>query len=201
MSESLSQVAEDLVERARLGDELAAAQIAEVGRMARVGEGDRKKVQASYVAIEAYIARSPARNDPGNPFGQRGTQIGSDARGILKRIARVSFGAESTGLITSLPLVGGRRAFAAAIMMIASKPLPANAIDVAVQEYTTEEAQNAFYTAACNPLEYPLEAFGEEERPYAAAGHILGYALRLQAIRKGAPIHVFSPDMGWELGY
>jgi hypothetical protein len=195
---ALSHAIEDDVERARLGDQLAAARIAEVGRMFRANEGGAQ-IKATYAAILAYVDKNPGNDDPGTPIG-KGIQIGHDARLVLRQMG-AGFGADSGLLLTALPMVGGRRAMTAAIVTIAKNPLPANAIALASRVYTSKPAHDTFLSAANDPISFPLSSVSEDMQQYAAAGHILGYAIRLQAIRQGAPIHIFSPDMAWELGY
>lgn len=195
---TFAQVIEEDIEGARLGDQLAGARIAEVGRLYRTGEGGAQ-IKASYDAILAYLDSHPANDDPGNPT-LKGIQVGHDANLVIREL-QSPFGAETPALLTILPTVGGRRAMTAAIVALAGQSLPPNAIELASQAYTTPEARDTFITAATNPLAAPLMAYPEEMQPYAAAGHILGYAIRLQAIRNGAPLTIFSPDMAWEFGY
>jgi len=202
MGESLLEAVEDAVERSYLGDENAAAQIAEVGHMFRASQGG-DQIKSTYAAIVAYLDTHPPCDDPGDALCSKGSNIGFDAKRILKSL-RSPFGADplaSAALLTHLPLVGGRRAMTAAIVLLAMNPLPASAISDAAQAYATQEAYDTFVTAAMNPLAQPLQAFPEEVQPYAAAGHILGYAMRLQAIRQGAPFYIFSPSAAWELGW
>jgi hypothetical protein len=203
---SIAEAAEDLVERSRLGDQNAMALIAEVGRISRA-PAPPEAVKTSYAALLAYMKAHPAKDGFG--ASPRGTRIGHDARRVLAAFGAIpelpvssttgpTQGGALAALLCKLPFVGGSRANATAVVIVSGLSLPPDVTAQTAAALPSPEASAAFTSVVQDPS--AIRAAPPELQSYALAASILSLALRLQAFCAGAPVSVFSPDMGWELG-
>jgi hypothetical protein len=209
---NLQNEARDLVIRARSGDQLAMATIAEVSRSAREGS---VKAKAASDAIATYIDRNP----PGQkPIPQ--LEVGAEAASALSSLSRVtkrakeaigsgradysSQGFEPTCLmLVALPMVGGRSALRAGSAILSNgPPITPSRIgaignclkDPALQDVFLRGAYDVEDRIKPDDLDRGLKAF-------VAAGKVLCFARVVQLVCcPTTPISTLSPLVAWELG-
>lgn len=212
MAFNLQNEARDLVIRARSGDQLAMAMIAEVARSANQGS---VKAKATADALARYIDQNP----PGRkPIPQ--LDVGAEAASALYNLARVtkrakdaqasgradyaSEGFEPTCLmLVSLPMVGGRSALrAGSAILSGGPPITPSRIGSIGSCLRDPAHQNVFMQGAYDvedrmkpdDLDRGLKAF-------VAAGKVLCYARVVQLVCcPTTPISTLSPLVAWELG-
>ena len=193
---NLDDVAEDLVERSRLGDQNATAHISLVGEQYRTQIGG-DPVRRSYAAIWRYLQSGPRR---GKRRALRGPELNPEGRHLLHAMA--GFGAEPAAYATrcahlcALPLVAGGAGLHCAVIMLAAGPPVQSRLSAAANALSTPEAHEHFMKGARGEL--PPDA-----NPYAFAGHAFRRAHALQEIRRNpsaANFGLLHPGLAWELG-
>ncbi len=175
---NLESLAEDLVERARLGDQLAAASIYVVGDLVRKNEASTRTKEA-YAAISSYLVAHPVTGRLG--------KIGRDAKLLLRSL----FAGEAASPLTSpencatvcaaLPYSGGPRALECATAILA----PQIAGDTRVR------VGRAFFG---------LDAAGISRSASSLGDSITKAAEGLARFVAGAPASAWNVLVGWELG-
>jgi len=195
---NLEDVAEDLVERSRLGEQNATAHIALVGEQYRSGMGG-EPVRRSYHAIWSYLQNGPRK---GRRRRRRIEQpITPQGHAVLHAMS--GFGAEDAdyakrcGYLCALPLISEGAGICCAIVILAAGPfIGRGQIEAAGNALSTPEALASFNLGLSGKL-------APDSDPYAYAGRAFRKASALQKIRRDPrPEHFeqLAKGLGWELG-
>jgi hypothetical protein len=192
---NLEDVAEDLVERSRLGEQNATAHIALVGEQYRSGMGG-EQVRRSYDAIWNYIQKGPrrGRRRPPKPLSPEGRQIldkmsgfGSEERDYENRCA----------VLCALPLVSeGSGLYCAVVILAAGPTLLRSHVEAAGNALSTRAALKSFNAGFDGKI-------APDADPYAYAGHAFRKASAIQKIRRDPrPEHfeMLAKGFAWEMG-
>ena len=154
-------------------------------------------------ASHAGFGREPSgsRPRPHRPVPAMPAPLPSDAAAGLRGIAM--FGAEGNpdatenvcAILVALPAAGGLEGVLGAVVMIADGPeITTERLRAAHGALADPGARASFGRSVRDTFSPPRDEFG-------FAGFAFGNAARLQAVRKGAPLALLDPHMGWELGY
>jgi hypothetical protein len=195
---NLDDVAEDLVERSRLGEQNATAHISLVGEQYRSGIGG-DSVKRSYEAIWTYLQNGPRK---GRRRRKPQPPLSPDGRTVLRAMS--GFGAEATdytkrcGYLCALPIVSaGTGGMCCAVVLLACGPtIGRGQIEAAESALATPEALKSFNAGLNGKL-------APDADPYAYAGHAFRKATAIQRIRrdpKPAHFDMLAKGLGWELG-
>lgn len=193
----------DLVDRSRLGDQVASATLAVIGTQARQGIAQAVKVQKK---VLKYIEKNPEKCQLTPVFG-----VETPPREESKPLARVlrrnlhrgkftpaglsllllTLGDYAVGILVHGPvLLGSGRAI----------------IDCVRGCLTDQNLQQAFdygnnVTNQPTLLTEAAQSMTEEEQKALSLGMILGRARRLQAVSYPlTPLRILNPIVAWELG-
>lgn len=171
---------QQLVERARCGDQVAIAIISRARKAADVG--DKKAIEA----LEE-IKRYARENAPT-------TTIGSD---VLKLHKACSMGQDIDAIGVNLGSVASKDPETAAVTVSNS----CNAVHLAKLLNQCLNGDKAFQAGfKCPSLEY-LSKMTHEQQHAFILGFVLGMAARIQYVRRAnTPIAAFSQAVAWEVG-
>lgn len=203
--EKMKRAAQHLVERARLGDQVAMATILEVGKAARSGI---ERAQLSYRMLKRYIETHPARE---NTFGeeivlaQQNRALVHTLSTSIEHASPVQYVSAVTALVPSV----GFDSLAKASVTLANGPDIASSSSeylAAVEASFPDDERKAFEFGLKNSscLSKILECskrVSDKENKALQIGYSMGVARRIQAVRhENVPISVLSGMAAWELG-
>ncbi len=171
--EKLKELARQVVERARQGDQNAMAIIAGVRDNNRKGN---PRAAASFMCIRDYITKNP---------------IVADQFGAEQKAQQVIAKAQEDGSKTVLNLANGPTITNPRIRHIAKQLGPNARVFIYGMQNATQGHKLA---SICTQLHMVQQGILE-------AGRLVGEAIRLQQVRQpGSSLSAYSPDIGWELG-
>ena len=215
MALTVEKGAEDLVIRARNGDQLAMATLNEIRKAAQRGN---QKAQMGFEAVKAYIQKNPT--EANRKAMEKDVRISGEARQVLKDLRKVTkkssmMGAENASvpdpatardtciIVLALPTVGGERALNAGCVLLANGPKLTDARIRQIGEAIKDESMRAyFYRYIVNYCPTGREPeLPSQLDAIAKAGRVIGQARALQIARlPNSPVGLVSPNVGWELG-
>ncbi len=187
--EQMKLAAQNLVTRARCGDQNAMAMISEVTRAAKSGKSER--ASRAFTLIRSYIQRNPILD------GQGPCKLSAPEARIAGEIRKNP--APST-VAALLPAI--KDGLCGAIILANAKPVTKLMLSEIRGSFPSQGEQKAFmlgYQKGSNLGPETLK-MSQDERLAAKVGFCTSIARRLQAVRKGAPLKVYSKDVAWELG-
>jgi hypothetical protein len=207
MADQSIQVISDLVERTRLGDQVATATIAVIADRGR--KGDKKAATIAKRILDWAIKHPRKTEEHVSMFGidSVGAEDVKDAAKTLWKnlhtgnytgagvvVLIFSVGQYATGLLTHGPLLAPQEGDPNPIVEAVHNAFPTESCKEAFQVGYTKSNDIPTITAA-------LQTAGEAEKKALQCGVILGRARRIQAVSlTQAPISVLSLDTGWEFG-
>jgi hypothetical protein len=187
------QGAQQLVERARAGDQNAVAMIAMVGQNARQGN---PRAKSAYALILEFIQK----NSPKSIMGAET----AEALGVLKEPSNPL---ESVfNVLCNLPILGDPLAIQAACVILGNGPAwskpKVKSIDASLAGAEQNLFRYGFDNAASQKQLQPIaQQLPKEAIGFLCAGHCIGSARKIQLARlPQVPVSVLSADVGWELG-
>ena len=193
--QKIAKAAAELVERARLGDQIAIATLAKMGKNARKGN-PRAQIAEKY-AMAAIKSTPPRQARVGGFF--------ASALGTLRdKIRRVSNPREYAAHVAkTVPEVGSsvRDAMNAAQAISFGPPIGPAEVGALHAVFGAESEKKAFWYGANAPTDAVVKASKKCDGKACRAmqvGYSVGLARRLQAARAGN-IAAFSPRAAWEL--
>lgn len=207
MADQSIQVIAELVERTRLGDQIATAQIAVIADRGR--KGDKKSAAIAKRIIDWAVKHPRKVEEHVSMFGLDVVQADDvkDAGKLLWKnlhtgnysgagvvVLLFSVGQYATGLLAHGPLLCPQSGKANPIIEAVHNAFPTESYKEAFQLGFTKSNDIPAITAA-------MQSADEAEKKALQAGVILGRARRIQAVSlTQAPISVLSLDTGWEFG-
>lgn len=210
---TLEAGAEDVVIRARNGDQNAMGMISEVGKQAKAGN---PKAQQGFRAIQSYIEKNPTQAN--RVTLERDSHMGFEAVKVIQHLKNITKRQSTMGadgppdaeanrilcvLIINLPFVGGERALNAGTVALANGPKLTDSKIRQIGETIPDDAiRTIFYRFV---VQYcPNGSEGSLPRnliPVAKAGQCVGQARAIQIARTpNGSLSSISPKTGWELG-
>lgn len=207
----MGNAAQDLVDRARLGEQNAQAMLVAVRQNAERGI-PRAKLMLALCLAYAKAPQSTALATVGNDRA-----IQKDSHGPISTLKRALAGCQNANhyaatVATHVPAAGGSMlaAQSAATALSHGPTINGEMLTCCKQAIGSGPAQNLFvngYKLSANPgkvLELASAVAQETKDPELMralqTGYSLGLAKRLQAVRGGAPLKVLSSQVAWELG-
>lgn len=203
--EKMKRATQALVERARLGDQVAMATILEVGNAARKG-GERAK--AAYRMLKQYIDTHPAHE---NTFGEE-IVLAQQNRALVHTLSSAieqSTPVQYVSAVMALvPSVGFDSLDKASVTLANGPDISSSESEylTAVNESFPEEERKAFQFGLKNSSNLSkilavAQKANDKENKALQIGYSMGVARRIQAVRHdNAPISVLSGMAAWELG-
>jgi hypothetical protein len=188
---SQQQAAQDLVKRARYGDENAMAIIANVGKNARAGHTVAK---SAYSYILDFIKRNPAPS----PMGAEECNY----IGVFRAAGDNDPGLVARALCT-IPASGNPDLISASIVALSNScPWDKNRVSTYDSIFGGEANRYwRFGYAFSGSPELQKHRFTGPEIGVVCAGPCIGTARKIQLARlKGMPISVLGKQVGWEFG-
>lgn len=188
---------ENLVERARLGDQNAVAIITQMRVNAKKGV---ELAKLSMAVMKDYIDRNPA----GNPY--RPARFGGvfSAMGeMVQKCGKTPMGVVAAAVTITPIVTDSVTAQETAASILADKPLPNTTLKIAGEASGAGEAFRMGYSLSGDQRRYQLLVdHAPEEKKFAVQmGYTLGVAKRIQAARDpDQPISKLSKVAGWENG-
>lgn len=211
--ESIRAAVESLVERARQGDQNAMGMIASVRDQAEEGN---PRAEKTMMCMKAYIYEHPA------------SDVGAEGKGLPDQRTRELLHSLGQGITSDDPehyqaavsmyIPETRRnidALDAAGVLLANGPTlladaegPNARISSLADEFGAEdghpvrEAFNYGMKRSREPaaIQNAMTVLPKKGVDAMCVGYAMGLAKRIQAVRKGAPIAIYSVDAAWELG-
>lgn len=188
-TQNMKKGAEDLVVRARSGDQVAMSILQEIGKRAKAGD---EKAKHAVVLVKDFIKAHP----PGITYvPSKVRDFFSHLKGAIKSLNPYEY---ATSLLTLIPR---QKDLYATSLALANGPDlnkggPANPrIRSLIASYPTGGEREVFKAAMMNQQKTC------DQYPEACkTGKAVGLAKRIQAVRKGAPISSLFRKAGWELG-
>lgn len=198
---NFEKACQELVERGRLGDQNALATMIQVRENAKKGN---VKAQKAHQTMLAY-ARYTEDEQPGMaPVKMSGNLTVKGALATLRDlIKRVGNREQYLTLVRSnVPMNGlSLRASANAAQAISQGPI---ITDETIAEtratFEKEEAQKAFDIALASAGDVRMLKGAPKAPEAIQMGYTMGLARRMQTVRRGGPIAVYSKIAAWELG-
>lgn len=193
MGNEQAQGAQELVERARLGDQNAMGMLEMVGKNARMGN---ERAQNGLRLIHEYIQNNPAKS----PMGAEEL----DVLGILKEPNNPP--EEILAALCTIPQLGNHDLVGIGSVILANGDLWTQARVNAIDAQLQGPEQNLFrYGYSFSSEERKLKPIAEKLPTvaigYLCAGHIIGTARKIQLVRQpGVSVGLLSPEIGWEFG-
>jgi hypothetical protein len=197
---SVSMGAEQLVRRARAGDQVAMGIISQVAK-----SGGETALRAKR-AIADYIKRNPSRHNSsfGNELSEPVLTAGGKA--LHKALVKTAKSPESwaAAMTTLLPRLAREHVYTAIVAAADGPPLNGKNKD-ALYNALREPEKKAFSAgrkASWHDLSQVMGLAKRSKMPSDAVmlGWICGKADRLQRFRKGGPASLISNMVAWELG-
>ncbi len=190
--QSVQQVARDLVERSRQGDQNADALLREVADQYKRNPNNQR-LRESREAILKYIQANPVVSDI-----QRQIESGKLDKFALK-MQHAWFNGDVDSIKTHLPVLASK-SIPKAVVAVANGPnLKREYLDVIVGTMSEGEAK-AFNIGIKHGLN-EMQHIPEEFKAAFVLGHIIGTARKIQLCRRpGVPSSVLSPQLGIEFG-
>lgn len=212
MALTLKSGAEDIVIRARNGDQNAMGMIAEVRKAAKAGNA---KAQMGFEAIRDYIARNPTKEN--RIATERDCVIGAEGVRVIRDLKKITkrslMGAEGSSdepresimtclILLALPKTGGERTLNAGTVALANGPkLDDKRIRLIGEGIKDEDLRSFFYENIVRYVPSNEAEIPPQLQPIATAGQVVGQARALQIARlPNSPVSLVSPQVGWELG-
>jgi len=193
----MRQAAEELVERARLGDQVAVGTIVEVRKNAE--RGNPRAVVARQLMLDVAQGRGMSRAKVGND--RRGSPLASLRDHLRRHKSPDTYAAHVAGAVAA----NGnsvKDAHNAAQAISGGPLLGPKMFDAIDATFGAEPDKKAFAYGLGEPPQKVLAACKQCQHPSAKRalqlGYTLGLASRLQAARRGN-IAALSPKAAWEL--
>jgi hypothetical protein len=188
-----SQGAEQLVERARAGDQNAMAILAMVGANARKGV---PKAKSALCAVDLYIKDHPV---PLSNWAE-----GAEVIGILKNPDNPDEGLLDT-LLTLPEYEDARLVHTAAVVMSLGRPWTKPRIHNLDAQMSHEERRPFRFgienAGDARKMGQAMQGIDENLAGFLCAGHVIGMARKIQMIRRPEiPVGILCKDVEWELG-
>lgn len=200
MSNSITKHVSDLVQRSRLGDQVATAAIAVISTRAKKGDKRAAKVRGEIIR---YAKKNPMPAALVSPTFGIERQEPAEVEHIGRRLWRnLHTGKYSGAGVSVLVLSLGN----CAPHLLADSPNLKVVIDDVRSAFAGEECRNAYNLGmqkSSDPmyLSVIVPNFPEPEQKALQLGYLIGKARRIQAIRSPAiPVSMFARDTGWEFG-
>lgn len=191
-----AQAAEELVKRARYGDENAMALIQRVGENARAGNPTAK---SAYAYIADYIKNNPTTVQ--SPMGAEEVSKLGILRAAGHNPPNVVF-----GVLASLPQSGNTDLIQGAIVALSNACLwNKDRIGMYDEMFSgDQQLQNLWrfgYAFSASVGIPPGTSLSPSDIGVVCGGHCIGTARKLQLARlKHIPLSVLGPQVGWEMG-
>lgn len=199
--ESMKLGAESLVERARVGDQVAQAGIHEVARLAREGE---PAARVSYRLISKYIEKHPVSE---SLFGAEKLPNNQVVKQLGTMVESPNAMQASSALLTLLP-ASNLDSMQTAVMLCNGPSLlgSSNPRISAISDAMNDEQKKALFagikycTSSAAIFKLGKDMSADQARALQI-GYAIGIARRIQTVRlPESPIAPFSSMVAWELG-
>jgi hypothetical protein len=192
---TVEEGAQQLVERARQGDQNAIAMICQVRDNAKKGIAQARQ---GYTAIESYIKAHPAQSIPS--FGEElANNSASDSMAIDMM---AGFGEDYIATIKDKTAPLAAVSIPKAVVTLANGPslLPSGQQNLVHDiRDSLDEAQCAAFLLGLKHGLSEMNSIPEEQQWAFVLGHVLGTARKIQAVRcPNVPLSILSPQLGAE---
>lgn len=200
----LQKACQEIVERAKLGDQNAEAILVQTRENAKKGNPLAAKSHAMMLAFAKHTEGDRLDLPPKMSGNGRVSTALASLRDTMRSVRHPIKYLQS--IRTNVPQVGfSLRDSANAAQAVSQGPTIIDAtIEGAAQTFKSDNAKEVFRSAvnaSGNIKELmSLPIADEESKQARQAGYVMGLARRFQTVRQGGPIAIYSKLAAWELG-